>query len=172
MRMRSEYTATLHSRLRRMKGLYTVELAFVAPIAFLVLFTILEAGRAMFVYNTLEEVTRRGARLAAVCQLNDSAIAALAILGGANGGNSSPVVPGLTTTNISVSYLNENGTAISNPANSFGNIEFVRVEIQGFEHELLIPGLSSAMQSFFTPRFSTTLPRESLGVTRDGLQTC
>jgi len=154
MRMRSEYTATLHSRLRRMKGLYTVELAFVAPIAFLVLFTVLEAGRAMFVYNTLEEVTRRGARLAAVCQLNDSAIAELAILGGANG------------------YLNENGTAISNPANSFGNIEFVRVEIQSFEHELLIPGLSSAMQSFFTPRFSTTLPRESLGVTRDGLQTC
>jgi len=168
------HRAKRSSRLRNLnvRGLYTVELAIVAPLAFTLLFGVIEAGRAMFVYNTLEEVTRRGARLAAVCQLNDAAIARRALLGGAGGGDSSPVVAGLGSANIRIQYLNINGVPIANPGGNFAQIEFVRVSLQDFTHELLIPFLTPTFQSFFVPEFSTTLPRESLGVTRDGLQTC
>lgn len=48
------------------RGQALAEFALVAPIFFIVLFTIIEAGRFMFYYETLNNATREGARYAIV----------------------------------------------------------------------------------------------------------
>lgn len=48
------------------RGQALVEFAMVAPIFFLVLFAIIEGGRFVFVYETLNNATREGARYAIV----------------------------------------------------------------------------------------------------------
>lgn len=51
---------------RRPRGQALVEFALIAPVFFLVLFAIIEAGRFMFYYETLHNATREGARYAIV----------------------------------------------------------------------------------------------------------
>ena len=51
---------------RRTRGQALVEFALVAPVFFLILFAIIEAGRFMFYYETLNNATREGARYAIV----------------------------------------------------------------------------------------------------------
>jgi hypothetical protein len=50
----------------RTRGQALVEFALVAPVFFLILFAIIEAGRFMFYYETLNNATREGARYAIV----------------------------------------------------------------------------------------------------------
>jgi TadE-like protein len=54
------------TRQRPRRGQALVEFALVAPIFFLVLFSIVEAGRFIFYYETLNNATREGARYAIV----------------------------------------------------------------------------------------------------------
>ena len=124
----------------------------------------------MFVLNTLGETTRRAARIAAVCPINDPAIAEVALFNAPGGGTGSRIVGGLTTANIETTYLDENGTVIGDPVAGFGNIRFIRTRIVDFQHTMLIP---FATYLFTTPDFATTLRRESLGVPREGtVQPC
>lgn len=51
---------------RRNRGQALVEFALLAPVFFLVLFAIIEAGRFMFYYEILNNATREGARYAIV----------------------------------------------------------------------------------------------------------
>jgi hypothetical protein len=148
-------------------GLTTVETAIVALVAMLTLFGSIEVARAFFVYTTLEEATRRGARVAAVCQVNDPAIREIAAL--STGGPASAVIRGLTTANIVVQYLDQAGNTLGDPMASYGLIRYVRVRIVGFTHQMVIPLFAT---SFPTPDFETTLPAESLGVWPGGLSPC
>jgi hypothetical protein len=81
-------------------------------------------------------------------------------------GGKSAVVAGLTTSNIVVEYLDTSGAAIANPAASFSSIRYVRVRIVSFTESLIIPFI---MPTLSLPAFSTTLPRESLGIPRVGV---
>lgn len=146
---------------RRQKGLSTVEFAIVAALLFLLLFGVIEVGRAMFVVSALDESTRRGARMAVVCPVNDPAIAQAAAFDGT-------LVPGLDATDIVVEYLDENGAAVVDPANAgFRLIRYVRVGVPGFQHQMLIP-LATPLAQITMPDFATVLPRESLGIPRAG----
>jgi Flp pilus assembly protein TadG len=51
--------------LERQRGTAAVEFALIAIVFFTLVFGILEVARAMYLFNTLQEVTRRGAALAA-----------------------------------------------------------------------------------------------------------
>lgn len=149
------------------RGTTTVEFALVAALFFTVLFGVLEFGRAFFVWNTLNECTRRGARVAAVSTMNNAAIAQAAIF--SNGGSTSPVLPGLTTGHVEVEYLTESGAITS----TLLNVRYVRVSINnsvesGYKHRLLIPFF---FREVSVPKFATTLPRESLGATQESLGT-
>ena len=53
-----------------------VEFALVAPLFFLLLFGIIEAGRFIFYYETLNNATREGARYAIVNGANSTSSAA------------------------------------------------------------------------------------------------
>ena len=61
---------------QRQRGVAAVEFALVAGLFFMLLIGIMEMGRLLFYWNTVTEVTRLGARLAVVCDLNDSDIEA------------------------------------------------------------------------------------------------
>jgi TadE-like protein len=153
----------------RQRGITTVETAVVGLLAMITLFGVIEVARAFFVLNSLEEATRRGARVAAVCQVNDPAISEIAILNPSGGGASSNIVAGLTTGNIAVEYLDQAGNVLGDPIGSYGLIWFVRVRIVNFTHVLLIPLF---VTNFTMPSFATTLPAESLGVWPGGYSPC
>ena len=150
----------------RQKGIVLVEFAIVGGIALLMIFAVLEISRAIFVANALTEATRRGARMAAVCPINDPAIAQVATFNAPGAGNISPIIKYLDTSDFALEYLDRSGNVIGSPADNFQAIQYIQVRVANFEHELLIP---FANITFTMPEFSTRLPRESLGVPRSGV---
>lgn len=60
-------------RLRFQRGVAAVEFALLAIIFFTIVFGMLELARAMFVFNTVQEVTRRAAAAASVTNHRDAA---------------------------------------------------------------------------------------------------
>lgn len=150
----------------RQKGIALVEFAIVGSIALLMIFAVLEISRAIFVANALTEATRRGARMAAVCPINDPAIAQVATFNAPGAGNISPIVKYLDTTDFVLEYLDRTGNVIGSPADNFQAIQYIQLRVVNFQHELLIP---FANITFTMPEFSTRLPRESLGVPRSGV---
>lgn len=153
----------------RQKGMTLVEFAIVGAVALMMIFAVLEIARAMFVANALNEATRRGARMAAVCWIDDPAIAQVATFNAPGAGNTSAIVNDLDTSDFVLEYLDRAGTVLDSPAAAdFMKIRYVQVRVVNFEHELLIP---YANITFTMPEFSTRLPRESLGVPRSGDKT-
>jgi hypothetical protein len=66
----------IHARLRcrsKQDGVAAVEFAIVAVVFFLIVFGIIEFARAMYMYNTLAEVTRNAAEAATNISFNDQA---------------------------------------------------------------------------------------------------
>ncbi len=149
----------------RQNGLATVEFALVAFVLFMLMFGVIEIGRGFFVVSALDEATRRGARMAVVCPINDPAIFQAAAFNNA-------VIPDLDASDISVEYLDSGGALVANPADptGFRLIRYVRVRVVGYQHQMLIP-LVTALAPFFMPEFATVLPRESLGIPRTGVIT-
>ena len=149
----------------RQHGLSTVEFSIVAVVLFMLIFGVIEVGRAFFVASALDEATRRGARMAAVCPVNDPAIAQAAAF-------DSALIPGLDANDIVVEYLDESAGVVPNPTDPAGfiTIRFVRVRVVGFQHQMFIP-LATALSQFTMPEYATILPRESLGIPRTGVVT-
>lgn len=143
---------------RYQEGVTCVEFAIVAAVLFMVMFAVIEFGRAMFVANALAEGTRRGVRVAVVCPVGDPRPAQVAIL--ADAGGNSLIATDLTTANVVVSYLDQAGAPLANPAANFTQIQYVQVRIVNYTMQLLIP---IVMPEFLMPAFTATLPRESLG---------
>jgi hypothetical protein len=139
-------------------GTTTVEFAIVASVMFMILFAVIEFGRVMFVANALDESTRRGARLAAVCPVGDPMPAQAAILAGSDG--VSVIARDLTTANVAIAYLDVNGAPVANPAANLAAIRYVRTSIVSYRQQMFIPLI---MPSFLMPSFAATLPAESLG---------
>lgn len=151
------------------RGTTTVEFAIVAALLFTMIFGVFEVGRGYYTYAMLDEVSRRGARLAAVCPINDPAIPQLAILNPSGVGGESPLVANLAPGNVVVDYLDANDAVVGNPADpaNFPRIRYVRVRIMGFVYQVTVPFIAG-IANFAMPEFETILPRESLGVPREG----
>jgi hypothetical protein len=117
----------------------------------------------------LEEVTRRGARLAAVCPINDPAIAQLAIMNASGDAGQSQFINGLSPANVAIDYIDESNAVVTDPASTAGflSIRFVRARISGFTYELSVPFVTG-IATLPMPEFTYLLPRESLGVPREG----
>jgi Flp pilus assembly protein TadG len=141
---------------KRERGVATVEFAVVASVLFTILFGVIELGRLMYTFNALAEGTRRAARLAVVCPLNDAGISST---------TNFATLPNFTSGNVQVQYLDAGG----NPTGTYSAITYVRVQIVGYAIPLSIPLINPTVTS---PPFAVTLPRESLGVTRTATYTC
>lgn len=139
---------------RIQEGTTVVEFAIVAVVFFTVLFAMIDFSRIFFSLAALDESTRRGARVAAVCPVNDPYVKQVALFNG--------LVRDLTAADISVDYLDIDGNVIGAPsvAPGYGTIRYVRVGIRNFQFQTIVPGLAGAIQM---PSFETTIPSESLG---------
>jgi hypothetical protein len=140
-----------------------VEFAIVAAVLFLLLFGVFEIGRFFWTLNTLNEMTRRGARLAAVCPIDHPDVARVAVYNNPGDGSTSPILNNLTAANIDVRYLDVDGVATA----SYTLAEFVAVSITNYPHTLLIPFISADVATIQMPPVTATLPTESLGYIPD-----
>ena len=138
------------------RGLTTVEFSIVATVLFMTLFAVLEFSRLMYTFAVLAEGTRRGARLATVCPLNDAGIA--------NTVNFA-ALPGFASNDVQLSYLDASGAVTA----TYSAIAYVRVSIVGYSVPLSIPIVNPTIAS---PGFAVTLPRESLGVSPTAVTPC
>ena len=145
----------MHKRLQR--GTTTVEFAIVGAVALTLIFVVVEFGRILFSLNVLDEGVRRATRIAAVCAVGDATIAEAAVF---------VSLPRLTTTNVLTEYLDDDGATLGDPAGGdYSSIKFVRVRIVNYAFPVAIPFVAT---TFAAPEFSSTLPRESLGVPHFG----
>ena len=137
----------------RQRGTTTVEFAIVGLLLLVLLFVIVEFGRILFSINVLDESARRGARVAAVCAVNNAAITDAATF---------VSLPNLTAANVVTQYLDENGVPLGDPAGAdYAAIAYVRVRIVDYSFPVALPLIATV---FAAPEISSTLPRESLGV--------
>jgi Flp pilus assembly protein TadG len=144
--------------MKKMRGVYMVEFAISASILMILLFGCIEFGRGVYTFAALNEGTRRAARLAAVCPINDPAItAAVNFLG----------VPGFNNGNVTVTYLDVNGNSLG-AAPALVNVAYVQVSVVGYTVPLSIPFVNPTL---FAPPFTVTLPAESLGLSNTGVST-
>jgi len=138
---------------RKQQGTTVVEFAIVGLVFFTVLFGIIDLSRIFFSLAALDESTRRGARVAAVCPVDDPLVTQVALFNG--------LVPTLGPQHIAVQYHDEDGSVVGAPAGAgYGSIRFVRVRIENFQLQTVIPGLAALLTM---PAFETTIPSESLG---------
>lgn len=124
------------------RGVATVEFALIAAIILIpLLFGIMEFGRIAFYWNAATEVTRLGARLAVVCDIDDTTIKT----------RMTTLFPPVTNDMITIDYI---------PAGCVReNCQQVTVTINRTEVDTHIPFFD--FRAFYPP-FSTTLPRESM----------
>ncbi|SRR6266404_8087917 len=146
--------------MKKMRGVVLVEFAIVGGVLLMVIFGCLEFGRATYTMAALNEGTRRAARLAAVCPINDPVIAPAVNFAGLVGFNSATVGNG---GNVNLQYLDANGAPLAGaPASNL--IYYVQVSVSGYNIPLIIPGMNVTIAS---PPFTATLPAESLGLSVD-----
>ena len=126
---------------------------------FMLLFAAVDVTRILFAWNSLADMTQRGARAAAVCPPNDDAVANIAVFNDAASTGVSQTVPGLDTSHIAVDYLD----AAGNPGAVGVNIRFVKVRINGYEFTPLLLGIFGYNLPITAPDFAAIVPRESLG---------
>lgn len=127
---------------KKERGAAVIEFALVLIAFLLLLIGIMEMGLVFYTYNSAVEATRSGARLAVVSPISDPAIQ----------DDMRAVLPQLTDGQIDIQYTPGGCTAAT--------CESVTVSINGLTvTPIFIPGGTLTL-----PYFSTTLPRESLGV--------
>jgi Flp pilus assembly protein TadG len=136
-------------RRRASRGAVAVEFALVSLVFFAMLIGAMEMGRLLFYWNTAAEVTRHGARMAVVCDLNDTEIRT----------RMRDILPMLSDADIGVSYA-PGGCDVNSCLSVTVQIS-ATTPIQTF-----IPFVP---MSVLMPAFATTLPRESMQSTFAGV---
>ncbi|NIY91355.1 pilus assembly protein [Vibrio diazotrophicus] len=142
------------------KGITIVEFTIVSSTMLLIVFSILEMGVFVFNMQSLNDLTRRTARIATVCQVSDGdLIKSLAL--------SEEVPDGFTTSNLKIEYLDADGSPVADTENNFSSISFVRASVVDFNYGffgfLKFLGDNGVIS---IPQFETILASESLGVER------
>ncbi len=144
---------------RHQTGITLVEFSVVGSLFLLLLFAILELAIYVFHLQTMNDISRRTARIAAVCVVNDPNIKSLALT------ESAP--SGFTADNIQIDYLDATGKVMTDPVSNHQNIRFVQAKVinftYGFTQLLNFIGENGIVQ---VQDFKTVLPAESLGILR------
>lgn len=142
---------------RNERGASVAEFSVVALFFFMIIFGIIEFGRLLYIHNALTDASRRGARYAVLHPLNDACVTNAVIYGESHINTTTcaptgpPLINGLTSANVVVTYQG-----------SFGmNIGTATVKIQNYRFNLSIPLISRTLTM---PAYTTTLPAESAGV--------
>lgn len=152
---------------RREHGTFIVEFAIIAAGLFILLFAVIELSRLIYIWNTINEATRRGARVAAVCPISEKDIVKRAtVFGSYNSvtgvysGDDSAILSDLDITDVNVTHFAADGVT---PSDVWEEVSYVRVSID-YDVTPLIPFFETEIT---LPTFETTLPAESLGFVPD-----
>lgn len=143
----------------RPEGQTLVEFALVTVLFLILLFGITEFSRALWTWNAIVHATREGARYAVVeapTSTDTEVIKYVVYHDPAATGSSTPVVPGLSESNVAVAYLKYDGSTVSNKVTA----DVIQVGIAGYTFNFLVPFFGSGLT---LPAFNTTLPLEGLG---------
>lgn len=145
---------------RHQAGITLVEFSIVGSLFLLLLFAILELAVYVYQLQSLNDISRRTARIAVVCPVESpDDIKQLVLTEG--------VPPGFTGDNIQIDYLDGAGNVIADPVANHVSIRFVQAQIvnfsYGFTQILSFLGDNGIVQ---VQSFRTVLPVESLGVLR------
>jgi Flp pilus assembly protein TadG len=153
------FTSKLIDQRRKQQGQTLVEFALACVLFLALLFGIIEFARALWTWNTIVQATRAGARFAVVevPDANDVPTKNFVVYYNA-AGTGDPILPGLGTTNVSVAYLKNDGTAAASKAVA----DVVQVGITGYTFNFIVPFFGGGIT---LPAFTTTLTVEALGAT-------
>jgi len=133
------------------RGSTLVEFAIGATVFLTAMFAVLEFGRALWTHNALSDAARRGARYATLHAQGDSGSVQNMVVYGNPAGSGQPLLPNLSTGNVSVNY--------SNPYQI--NQGTVSVSITGYQFQFVIPIVGTTIT---IPNYTTTLTAESVGL--------
>lgn len=178
LKLNNILNSTNHRIAMRQRGSAVVELAIISILFFGLLFGIIEFGRLFYVYNSVQEVTRRAARIGVVVwvqNINDPVeITAPALFYA----DSWPAGAEISSDKLKVSYLKSDFTPISAlripvsaesnvleclyPTGNFDCIAFVKVSIAGAFYRPMM-GLFSDYLNVPIPESSVIMPAESMG---------
>lgn len=146
--------------MNRQQGVTIIEFTLISTALMLVIFSVIEVGRYVYSLQTINDITRVAARLAAVCRVEDrNDIPALAI--------PTYAPAGLTANNVVVDYLDADGDVVSGTLTDddvFSSIRYVRARVINFRYQFT--GLLSFInltELLAVPEFETIRPRENLG---------
>jgi Flp pilus assembly protein TadG len=143
-------------------GVATVEFALTASFFFMMILVVVIGGHLFWLHNSLVEATRRGARYAAnqcnpsitLCPNYSTSVERITnvVLYNSPTAGTTPIVPGLKTSNVSVTYS-------TSPA--FGLADGrVSVQIQNYDYNFVIPGINKKIR---LPPYQTTVAGENAG---------
>ncbi len=133
------------------RGASLVEFTIAATVFLTVVFAVLEFGRALWTYNALADAARKGARYAVLHNATAIDDVKRMVVYGNTAGTGNPVVEGLSTTNVDVTYPGfglDTGTAT--------------VSINNYQFNFVLPLLPVSIQM---PSPTTTLTGECAGLT-------
>ncbi len=130
-------------------GSTLVEFSIAAVVFLTAMFAVVEFGRALWAHNALSDAARRGARYACLHSADDVDKVKNVVVYGDEEGGDKPLLPNLTTTNVSVNYsdfqLNKGRVSVS---------------VTGYEFEFVIPIVGTTITM---PDYTTTMTGESVG---------
>ncbi len=135
------------------EGRTLVEFAIVGTVFLTVMFGVIEFGRLYWTHNALRDAARRGVRYASI-RRNDAggqqAVKNMVVYGNPNGGTT-PLVAGLSTSNVGIEYVNYDGVQLSSRAT---------VKITNYKFNFAVPLIGGTINM---PAYRTSLPGESVG---------
>src|SRR6185295_19031640 len=88
------------------RGSTLVEFAIGVTVFLTSMFAVVEFGRALWTHNALSDAARRGARYATMHSAGDINSVKNVVVYGDPAGGTQPLVPNLSTSNVSVNYSN------------------------------------------------------------------
>ncbi|MBA5686221.1 TadE/TadG family type IV pilus assembly protein [Rugamonas apoptosis] len=136
-------------RMRRQRGVASVELGFLIIPLLLLTFGTTEFGRAIYQYNTLAKASRDATRFLsgqAPGDAGDTATAqCLVVYGDATCTNTTPLLPGLTTSMVTVCDSVSCPSTHQSQTTGSGAINLVTVTISGYQFTSLVPFIASNM---------------------------
>jgi Flp pilus assembly protein TadG len=142
------------------RGVSTVEFALTATFFFMMLMVVVIGGHLFWMHNSLVEATRRGARYAAnqVKPATESCVNGSTTVGpvqnvvlyGTPAAGTTPIVPGLKPSNVTVCYSADFGVASGS----------VSVKIENYNYNFLVPGINKIVH---LPPYQTTVAGENAG---------
>jgi Flp pilus assembly protein TadG len=125
-------------------GAAAVEFALVSTVFFMLLIGTIEMGRLLWTWNAAVEATRKGARMAAVCDIGDADIKTRMI----------QMLPALSNSNITITYQSP---GMANNACTTANCQSIQVSLTGFNYSPIVPFVPMTIR---LPPFTTTQRRE------------